>query len=281
MRIRRGTLQDLEQVTEFTRATFSWGDYLPQVWERWVESAHGDLLVAEASGQPIGTIRVSYLGNGEAWLEGVRVHPEFRERGIASRLIQAAHERAVKNNCRVIRLETYVHNTPAHRAFEKFGYRRIVQFTGLEVKAHPGELSSVRAGKLEELERCWEMWQRSWVKEYTHGIVPADFGWRWWELTRERLTRALREERIWLTPPDKTPRGFMLIRESQSLDATMLSGSQRAGTTLFEAARILAANAHHENLYWIAPEDARANKWAAEAGTARDEEGLLVYACKL
>lgn len=281
LRIRQATHQDLEQVQEFTKNTFSWGDYLPRVWGRWVDSAHGHLLVAESNGQLVGTVRVCYLGNAEAWLEGVRVRHEFRNRGIASCLVQAAHERAIRKKCRVIRLETFVHNTPAHRVFEKFGYLRLVQYTGLEIKAQRGELNSVRAAKLADAEACWDLWQHSWLKRYTHGIVPADFGWRWWEFTPERLMGAIRGERVWVTPSNKTVRGFMVTRQDDSFDATVLSGTPRAATTLFEAAKTLAANAEQESVYWLAPDTAPAKKWAAQAGFTPDEEGLLVYACKL
>lgn len=281
VRIRQATHADLAQVQEFTRDTFTWGDYLPKVWTRWVDSTHGDLLVAESNEQLVGTVRVCYLGNAEAWLEGVRVRHEFRSRGVAGCLVQAAHERAIKHKCRVIRLETYIHNTPAHRLFEKFGYRRLVQYSGLEIKAQAGGLESVRAAKPADAEACWKLWQHSWLKRYAHNIVPADFGWRWWEFTHERLKGAIRGGRVWVTPTDKTVRGFMVTRHDDSFDATVLSGGLRATTALLEAARVLAANAQQENVYWLAPDTAHAKKWAARAGFTLDEEGLLVYACDL
>ena len=51
--------------------------------------------------------------DAEAWLEGVRVHPDFRRQRIAAQLVGAAHARARKKNCEVIRLETSTRNTAA------------------------------------------------------------------------------------------------------------------------------------------------------------------------
>jgi len=281
IRIRKATLHDLEQVTEFTHDTFSWGDYLPQAWARLVESKRGDLLVADVDRQVVGTIRAGFLGNGEAWLEAVRVRHEFRQRGIASLLIQAAHARAIKKRCRVIRLETYVHNIPAHRAFEKIGYRPQIEYSMLEAKTRAGELDFARTAKLTDMDACLEMWERSWLKRFTKGLVPADFGWRWWEFTPGRLRQAIREKRVYLAPQEKMPRGFMITRLRDSFEVTVMVGAPRAAMKLFDAAKILAANAEQENVYWLAPHIARAKKWAADAGFAPDEDGLLIYACEL
>lgn len=275
--IRQATLQDLTQVKEFTHDTFSWGDYLPKAWERLVISKRGDLLVADWDGQVLGTIRVGFLGNEEAWLEAVRVRHEFRERGIASVMIQAAHERATKRKCRLIRLETGAHNVAAQRAFEKFGYRRISRFAGYEGAAREGELREVRRAKLKDTRACWDLWEHSWMKRASKSVVPAVYGWRWWELTRKRLAEDIRGKRVWVAP-----RGFMILRDmDDGLDVTLLVGAKRDALKLLDAARVLARAQNKENVYWIAPEVAHTGAWASQAGYTLDEKGLLIYAREL
>lgn len=274
LKIRRGKTSDLAQVREFAQKTFSWGDYLPQAWNDWVRSKRGTLFVAEIDGRVVGTNHVRYLEHREAWLEGVRVHPEFRQRGIASALIRAAHADAASKKCRVIRLETGAQNRPAQRAFEKFGYRRVVTYVGYKGDAQPGELETVRLAKSRDLAMCWQVWQSSWMKRASKTIVPAVYGWRWWELTRARLLNDIRSERVWVAP-----RGFMILRElNHDFDITLLVGMKRDALKLLHAGRVLAQQRGREDIFWIAPLGARAQNWATDAQYQFDDDGLEIYA---
>ncbi len=275
--IRKGALADLPKIQEFTKNTFSWGDYLPSVWNRWVSSQRGDLLVAEIDKKIVGTLHVRYLENGEAWLEAVRVRHEFRQRGIAAAMIQAAHQRARKKKCRVIRLETGAHNHAAQRAFEKFEYRRIVEYAGFEAKAEPGEIKTHLA-VLQDLDACWELWERSWLKRASKTIVPAVYGWRWWEFTRERLADDIRGKRVWMTA-----RAFAIVREMEreNLDIILLAGMKRDALKLFADVKYIAARENKKAVYWIVPQVARAQAWAKDADYKLDETGLVIYACEL
>ena len=109
--------------------------------------------------QVVGTLNVRFLENKEAWLEAVRVHPNFRQRGVASLLVQAAHEYAKRRKCRTSRLETSLRNTAGRATFEKFGYRRVAWYDTYKVDAQAGSLAGIRPAKVSDLKACWEMWQ--------------------------------------------------------------------------------------------------------------------------
>lgn len=277
IRIRRGKLADLAQVKTFTSDTFSWGDYLPDAWTNWVRSKRGVLLVAESERSIVGTLHVRYLEHREAWLEGVRVRHDFRQRGIASILIQAAHAYARRARCRVIRLETGVHNIAARRTFEKFGYQCTTRFAGFRGDASAGELNGVRLAVPADVRACWEMWQSSWVKRATQGIVPAVYGWRWWELTQARLLDDIRGARVWIAP-----RAFISLRElDENLDITLVVGTKRDALKLLSAARVLAHQKKRVSAYWITPHVSFSRVWAEQAIYTLDDESLLIYECKL
>lgn len=277
IRIRPGAAEDLAQVQEFTRDTFTWGDYLPKAWNDWVRSKRGELLVAERDTRVLGTIHVRYLEHREAWLEGVRVHHEFRKHGIASILIQAAHARAHAKKCRVIRLETSAQNFAAQRAFEKFDYRVLESYAVFKGTARAGEMQNVRLAKLRDLAACWELWQHSWLKRASKTVVPAVYGWRWWELTRQRLAHDIRNARVWVAP-----HGFMTLREMDNdFDIILLVGKKRAARALLDAGRVLAQQRGRAEIFWLAPHVARAKMWAADADYTMDEDGMLIYERKL
>lgn len=274
IRIRQGKLQDLQQVEEFTQNTFGWGDYLPDVWARWVRTKRGELLVAELDKQVVGTLNVRYMEHHEAWLEGVRVRHAFRQRGVASLLVQAAHDRAARAKCRLIRLETGLRNTAAQHTFEKFGYRRVVRYADFEAKALSGTLDGVRRAKPADLKACWDIWQTSWMRAATRNLVPAPYGWRWWEQTRKRLNDEIGAERAWVADG-----AFMLLRTNEDdLGITLVAGNKRGAVRLLNAARILAYQANKQKMFWLAPHSAHARQWAAAANLELDDDDLLIYA---
>ncbi len=44
MRINGAKPSDKEKILDFCKNTFSWGDYIPEVWDFWIKE--GNLLVA-------------------------------------------------------------------------------------------------------------------------------------------------------------------------------------------------------------------------------------------
>lgn len=87
--VRRAVREDIPVIQEFTRSTFSWGDYVYEVLEDWIEG-DGDLWVADADGTAVGVTHVRYLSRDIAWFEGIRVHPDYRKHGIGRLLTEAS-----------------------------------------------------------------------------------------------------------------------------------------------------------------------------------------------
>ena len=82
--IRKATSADKKPVLEFCKNTFSWGDYIQDVWDYWL--SEGIFLVAEKL-TPVGICHAVF-SKGQVWIEGIRVNPDFRREGIASKLVR-------------------------------------------------------------------------------------------------------------------------------------------------------------------------------------------------
>ena len=84
--IRDANALDKIPVLEFCKDTFSWGDYVEQVWDFWLSERH--LFLAEKQ-FPVGICHAFY-SEDQIWIEGIRIDPNFRRQNIASELVKHA-----------------------------------------------------------------------------------------------------------------------------------------------------------------------------------------------
>lgn len=78
-------------------------------------------LVAKVEERVVGYIGI-WLVAGEGHITNVAVHPEYRQRGIGNRLMQAVEELATARNHKRMTLEVRVSNETAQRLYRRLGY---------------------------------------------------------------------------------------------------------------------------------------------------------------
>lgn len=135
--VRRARPGDTHAVLDFARATWDGWDYIPTVWGSWLQAADGVLLVATPNvrreldlfgrplhpDRPIGIARVAMLSPDEAWLEGLRVDPGVRNRGVARLLHGACLVWARAQGATSVRYATGAGNEGSHRLGAHHGFR--------------------------------------------------------------------------------------------------------------------------------------------------------------
>src|SRR5215472_4217694 len=84
--IRPAIPSDKATVLKFCQHTWRGGNYIPEVWDDWMKERNGRLLVATARNVPIGIAHAYLQTRSDAWMEGVRVNPDYRGHGVAGRL---------------------------------------------------------------------------------------------------------------------------------------------------------------------------------------------------
>ncbi len=89
MKIRKANKSDKDEVLNFCKNTFEWGDYIDRVWDLWENDSSGLLLVSEVHDNenkkfhPIAISRISICPNNLSWIEGIRVNKKYRNQGIS------------------------------------------------------------------------------------------------------------------------------------------------------------------------------------------------------
>ncbi len=160
--VRPAAAADRDAVLAFCATIWDGNDYIAYVWDAWLETApdRGALLVAVLEERPVGVIHWRVLGDDEAWIEGIRVDPSVRRRGIGRAMLSRALAGADERGVRVARLMTDAANLASQQLIDRFGFVRVAEVARYEAPA------SVGAGGGDALR-----------------LMPDDFGrvWRWLE----------------------------------------------------------------------------------------------------
>src|SRR5256712_13207617 len=122
------------------------------------------MFVFQVDGKQVGMNRVRLLKDGTGWLEGVRIHPDFRGKGLASLLGEKSMEYASKLGVSTFRLTSSSRNRAAHRQVAKMGFSEVARFEVLRVGSKSGLLRRGGVGCLTLRELYTErMWYRGIV----------------------------------------------------------------------------------------------------------------------
>jgi len=185
MKIRTAVSNDKVTVIEFCKDTFSWGDYVADVWDRW--QSKGRLYVVEDDGKVVGVYNLAIFEK-QAWIEGMRIHPEYRRKGLGKSML--LHAESIIQN-KIIRLIIESENYPSVRLARSTSYY-------LEEK---WQLYSMPAEKQSsDVKIANDILQ---IKDLINSVTYAD-SWKWFTLDNEELEKLIEQERVVISVADGT-----------------------------------------------------------------------------
>lgn len=210
--VRPARPEDRDAVFAFCAHTWAGGDYIPFAWDAWLADGSGALLVAAAGERPVGLAHVALLSEEEAWLEGVRVDPQERRRGIGRLLVSRALVAAREHGALVARMMTGSSNVASRRLFARFGFVRVAEVAHYSAAAllpeddDPGgapaavELVPETGGRLstpgeDDFDRLWDWLVQSNLTPFNGGLEIAD--WHARALSEPTLRAALAAGAVW------------------------------------------------------------------------------------
>jgi len=104
LRVRPVTMADKAAVLGISARIWEGNDYVPQFFDRWVRE--GGFWAGELRGRVIGFGKATELSPGELWLEGLRVAPDCRQRGIGKEMSRQVLQRTLDTRPVSLRLAT-------------------------------------------------------------------------------------------------------------------------------------------------------------------------------
>ena len=148
--IRRARAEDRAAALAFCAHTWTWGDYIAEVWDAWLADPRGAFVVGEVDGQVMALDKLTFLSSDEAFLEGFRIDPAYRGRGYAPRFERYLLDEAARQGARVVRFLTAAGNEAIHHIAERDGFRRAA--TLLPWSAEPDQTADEAVAPLRPLE---------------------------------------------------------------------------------------------------------------------------------
>jgi GNAT superfamily N-acetyltransferase len=129
--------QDVYAVKELAKQIWEGDDYLGRVAKHWIED--GGFLGMYEGEKLIGCVKISRLPDRVIWLEGLRIHPDFRNQGLGRQLSAKALEIAINlvksGEADYIEFSTYYLNEESLHITAQQGFKLIDELYILTHKA--------------------------------------------------------------------------------------------------------------------------------------------------
>jgi GNAT superfamily N-acetyltransferase len=270
--------KDTPDVLELTRTIWEGDDYVPRVWKEWLEDYEGLLAVAELGDQVVGTGKLTRLSAWDWWLEGLRVHPEFQGRGIASQLHDYILNYWLRTAQGTLRLGTASFRLSVQHMAERSGFRKVVEFSSYAAPALEGESFQFEKIVSGELNEALQFSYNSQTFELCHHLM--DLGWQWTSANKVYFTAAIQKESAWWW---QGRRGLLVTGEDRESQVPQQIISVAACPLadlpdMLREYRSLVGKAGFNQAEWSAPLHDQLTPLLDQAGFSREwEEAVFIY----
>ena len=192
--VRKAKDSDREAVFKFCEKTWSWGDYIPKVWDEWLKQKNSTVFVATMDNVPVGISHLSIDKPHEVWLSGARTDPKYRRMRVATAITKKCLEYARKKGAKVARLVTESDNVAARALVQKLGFKQIAEFVEMKTEKITKENSTnSKWAEENETEAIWSYLQNS--ETYHRAARLYTILFHWFSLEKHDLEQFIKQRK--------------------------------------------------------------------------------------
>lgn len=210
---REATHDDYDAVVAFTEDTWpdrEGGDYIPRVYHDWLDGEERKTFVADPAGETdlAGIVQAVAISEHEAWLQGMRVNPDYRGEGVGTLLTRAGFDWARQRGLTVGRAMVFSWNAQGLGLSRAAGFDPATEFRWVHPAPDAGADPALTTTA--ESDAAWALWQESGARDHLKGLaLDARESWALSELTREGLRNAASDDRLFVVGDESGTRGFV------------------------------------------------------------------------
>ncbi|MFZ2096260.1 MAG: GNAT family N-acetyltransferase [Anaerolineales bacterium] len=272
--------KDTAEVMELCSYIWEGNDYIPDVWGEWLADPDGLLGVAEYHGRVVGVFKLTKFQEREWYMEGLRVHPDYRDRGIASHIHEYVVETWRRMGSGIIRLVTGSYNVKVHRMCEETGFKRVAEFIPYRAAISQDGKEHWSRLKIEEAAKALEFMLNNPVHALSRGLI--NLGWVYADPQLKHIQEAAKEGHAWWW---RDGQGFISIWEDEE------EGERQPGIEiiacrlndiegLLKDFRNLMGDLGYKSVGWVAPNHPEVISSLEKAGFERSWD-MSLYAYEL
>lgn len=128
IQIRRAEKADQTAILAISAQIWGGTDYVPYVIEKWMQPELGILWVAECNGDVAGFSRMTFLSGNRCWLEGIRVDPAMRGKGVGKALTHFQMTESRRMGFKACALSSYCENYESLNIVRQHGFEETAKF---------------------------------------------------------------------------------------------------------------------------------------------------------
>ena len=202
---------DKNDVLNFCQNTFTWGDYIHEVWDNWINE--GNLIVIENDRIPVSMAHVGFYPDEKMiWMEGVRVNQNSRKNGLAQKMIHHFEINAKSQDFEISRMLIASENNPSLTLAKKLGYQIISKWNYFSLESKQISQQNSIISNLCLID-CKDLDLK------TYHFIES---WRWIPLTTERFKKLISENKIFCQKFGNEIITLGIITESESFENTLI-----------------------------------------------------------
>lgn len=129
---------DKEGVRKMVETLWEGNDYLPVLFDSWVRDEKGLFVAVDYGDRLAGCAKLTWLTDGDAWLEGLRSDMDLKARGIGRATLDYLMPRLAGHNPETVRFATYWGNIGSIKNSERFGFIREKELNVKSAEIIPG-----------------------------------------------------------------------------------------------------------------------------------------------
>lgn len=274
IKVRRALASDKEPILEICKDIWNGQDYVPQVWDEWLNDNRGCLVVATVGGTQVGVAHAYLQTRDVAWLEGVRVHEKYRGLGIAGELNSVLTRWAFERGARVAHLCTGSSNIASRRHLAKTGFELLQSFQRLDsTKALRNRLSDF-ANPKRPVRGLWRWLSSS--PEFADSRAMYSDGWTFYPFTARQFGSWFARRRVLLSRHRPPSSCAVCLNDDGTLTVGFVMGEPDDMIGLGRMLRYLLFRGKYRKVRVLLPAKSRLVRALERAGFERTAK-ILVY----
>jgi GNAT superfamily N-acetyltransferase len=187
---------DRNAILALSRDIWDGGDYLHFVVDDWINDQEGLFLVGEFGPRLAAVAKTSRQLPATWWFEGMRVHPNFEGRGIATNVMRYLMAYVSQQGAQVARLVTSSQRLAVHRICSQMGWVKIAELSAYRAPAlHDGAPDAFAPLAPEDASEAAQMAAAWHDPGVSNGLM--DLGWEWVHLNPTHIALAAQTGRAW------------------------------------------------------------------------------------